>query len=182
MLSKETLARGAVNAMPIIRAVAGPIIGEKIRKTPPEKRSKKLALAVGVVAATDFWDGFITKKYIGTSWFGKWADQIGDKIFARSIDKALVDTGEIPEYHYKANLARDIGVTGLRIYAEAKGMDTAAQPMGRLKACVDFLIKVAAASPLARHNTAINAGMDVSTGLSLVSGAGYAKSFLGGEK
>lgn len=173
---KHPYLRGLANGLPLFRAAAGVAIAQKIRKTPAEERTWKFATGTALVAGTDKLDGFITK-YIGRTRLGGWLDQIGDKIFAWYILKALGDTGEISGSHHNLKLGRDIGVTAMRGVAELYGINTDAQKVAKIKTAAEMGTIVLATSPISEHTGLLEIGAGLASGLSIISGADYAKNF-----
>lgn len=177
MIKKKTLLRGVANTLPVVRAVAAPVIAEKIRTTKPEDRTWKLAAAVALIAVTDFIDGKIARK-IGPTKLGGWLDQTADKLFILPSLKALGDTGEISKNHFYIKVARDVGMTATRAVAEHYGHNTDAQKLGKYKAATEMATQLVAVSPLSQRPALTEGLATAATTLSIVSAVQYGVSYM----
>jgi CDP-diacylglycerol--glycerol-3-phosphate 3-phosphatidyltransferase len=113
------------------------------------------AFALFVIAAvTDALDGWIARRYRMTTEFGRVADPLTDKIIIcgclifLSAFRSL--QGVIAPWMIVAILVRELLVTGLRGFAEAKGVDFVSIFLGKTKMVLQC-ITVAAAILYAAH-------------------------------
>jgi CDP-diacylglycerol--glycerol-3-phosphate 3-phosphatidyltransferase len=96
--------------------------------------SMLLAAAVFIAASlTDFFDGYFAKKYELTSDFGRLMDPIADKFLMLAAFLAFVRMHLIAEWMVVVILGREFIVTGLRLFAMAKGKVLAAERAGKHK-------------------------------------------------
>ena len=93
-----------------------------------------LALAVFVIASlTDFLDGHIARKYNQITTFGKFMDPLADKLLVTAALVIFVQWGQAPAWAVFVILAREFGVTALRLVAAADGTVIAAGISGKVK-------------------------------------------------
>lgn len=178
MIEQSTLSRVGVNVLPLIRVAAGPMIDGYLRRTPPEERTWLDASAIALVSFTDKLDGFWARR-IGPTDFGGWIDQLADKAFIIPPQLALKDNGELPAVHPYLKIARDVSVSGLRMWAARQGKDVSARSLGQRKTIVDMATLIAAGSPLSQEPDRLRAGASHGTALSLTSAFDYAVSYTG---
>lgn len=80
---------------------------------------KQLSLAVFIVAAlTDWYDGWIARKFGYISRWGKFLDPLADKVLSSIALLAYVSLGLVDGWMVWIVIARDFLITGLRSYAE----------------------------------------------------------------
>ena len=92
------------------------------------------ATAVFIVASlTDYFDGYVAKKYQMTSDFGKLMDPIADKFLILAAFLAFVRMHLVADWMAIVVLGREIVVTGLRGFALKKGKVLAAEQGGKHK-------------------------------------------------
>jgi len=95
---------------------------------------KVLALATFMIAAfSDYLDGFIAKRYGIISDFGKLMDPIADKILTLAAFLAFVEMKLIPAWMVVIILMRELIITGIRLFALAKGEVLPASLVGKQK-------------------------------------------------
>ncbi len=93
-----------------------------------------LALAVFILASlTDYLDGHIARKYHQVTAFGKFMDPLADKLLVTAALLIFVQWGQIPGWAAFVILAREFGVTGLRLVAASDGTVIAAGMSGKVK-------------------------------------------------
>lgn len=93
-----------------------------------------ISLAIFIVASlTDFFDGYIARKYNLITDFGKIMDPLADKILVISALVVFVQLDYIPAWMSIIVLAREFLISGIRIMAAAKGEVIAAGNLGKYK-------------------------------------------------
>ena len=93
-----------------------------------------LALAVFILASlTDYLDGHIARKYGQVTSFGKFMDPLADKLLVTAALLVFVQWGQVPGWAAFVILAREFGVTGLRLVAASDGTVIAAGMSGKVK-------------------------------------------------
>ena len=92
------------------------------------------AFAVFVIASiTDFIDGYIARTYNQITDFGKFMDPLADKLLVVSCMVIFTEWGRFPSWALMLVLAREFGVTGLRLVAVESGRVIAAGWSGKIK-------------------------------------------------
>lgn len=82
----------------------------------------QISLAVFFIAAlTDWYDGWLARKFNYISEWGKFWDPLADKILTSAAFLGFVFVDLIPLWMVILIIARDLIITLLRIYAEARG-------------------------------------------------------------
>lgn len=95
---------------------------------------KVLALIIFVLASgTDFLDGYVAKKFNQVSDFGKFMDPIADKVLVLSAFLAFVEMKLVPAWIVVIIVFREFLITGLRLFALARGEVVAAVRAGKHK-------------------------------------------------
>ena len=93
-----------------------------------------IALAVFILASlTDYLDGHIARKYGQVTAFGKFMDPLADKLLVTAALLIFVQWGQVPGWAAFVILAREFGVTGLRLVAASDGTVIAAGMSGKVK-------------------------------------------------
>lgn len=83
--------------------------------------NKQLSLVVFIVAAiTDWYDGWIARKFGDTSRWGKFFDPLADKILSSAALLVYAYLGLVDAWMVWVVILRDFFITGLRTYAEYK--------------------------------------------------------------
>lgn len=102
--------------------------------------AKVLAASVFFVAGvTDFFDGYIARKYKITSDFGKIMDPISDKFLVLAGFFTFVQLHYIPMWMFIVIAVREIYLTYLRLAATQKGIILAAEGAGKYKTFLQML-------------------------------------------
>jgi CDP-diacylglycerol--glycerol-3-phosphate 3-phosphatidyltransferase len=91
------------------------------------------ALIFIIAAITDFIDGYIARKRNLVTDFGKLTDPLADKILVISVLVYLVSMQVIPDWMVIIIVAREFGVSGLRILSASQGVVIPASKLGKFK-------------------------------------------------
>ncbi|MBD3409111.1 MAG: CDP-diacylglycerol--glycerol-3-phosphate 3-phosphatidyltransferase [Ignavibacteriales bacterium] len=84
---------------------------------------KEIALGVfGVAALTDWYDGWLARKFNYISDWGKFMDPLADKILTAGAFFSFVALGVLPLWAVVVVVSRDVVITLLRGYAEWRGI------------------------------------------------------------
>lgn len=100
-----------------------------------------------VISATDAVDGYLARSRGEVTDFGKFLDPLADKILVCAALLGLVELQVLPSWIALIILAREFIVSGLRMFAAARGLVIAASWYGKVKtvsqiiAIVLFIIK-----------------------------------------
>ena len=99
-----------------------------------------LALGLYIVAAiTDYFDGYLARKWNQTSNFGKFFDPLADKFLVTSILVLLVHQGIIDPWLTIFLINRDLIVGGVRSLASSEGLVISAGSSGKIKTAVQMV-------------------------------------------
>lgn len=100
-----------------------------------------------IASLTDFFDGFIARRFDVESSFGRFLDPIADKVLVTSSLIMLISLGRVQAWIVMLIITREIAVSALR--AITRSWDTTLRPskVGKLKAVLQF----AAIVPLIIH-------------------------------
>ncbi|AFM25732.1 CDP-diacylglycerol--glycerol-3-phosphate 3-phosphatidyltransferase [Desulfomonile tiedjei] len=114
---------------------------------PGKVASATAGLLFFVASLTDFFDGFIARRFSLESSFGRFLDPIADKVLVTSALVMLIALDRVPAWIVMLIITREVAVSALR--AITKSWDTTLQPspVGKLKAVFQF----AAIVPLIIH-------------------------------
>ncbi|WP_447968963.1 CDP-diacylglycerol--glycerol-3-phosphate 3-phosphatidyltransferase [Nitrospira sp. M1] len=106
-----------------------------IAMLPPPSSSRSLTAAIifGIAALTDFFDGYLARKYSQITTLGKLLDPIADKLLVTAGLVVLVQYQQIETWLAFPIIARELGVTGLRAVAAAEGLLIPADALGKVK-------------------------------------------------
>jgi CDP-diacylglycerol--glycerol-3-phosphate 3-phosphatidyltransferase len=88
---------------------------------------------------TDWFDGYLARKYNATSNMGKFMDPIADKILVASALIMLIPSGTVNPILVLLLLSRDILIGGLRAVAAAENIIIDAKPTGKWKTGIQML-------------------------------------------
>lgn len=107
-----------------------------------------LAAAVFSAAAiTDYFDGYVARRFKMVSNLGKIMDPLADKLLVSCVFIMLIPLGRAPAWMICVIVGRELAVTGLRNLISAHGDDPSASWLGKLKTG----FQIAAAIPLLIH-------------------------------
>jgi len=150
-----------------------------------------IATLIFIIASlTDYFDGYVARKYGLENDFGKLMDPIADKFLVLSAFIVFVQMHIIADWMMMIILAREIFITGLRIFALTKKRVIAAEKAGKHKTVsqivaifviLGFIIFQRSAVALSGWTSTvelwwtvgINVTMVVTVALTLISGFSY---------
>ena len=92
-----------------------------------------------LASVTDFFDGYLARRYKVTSSLGVFLDLTADKVFVSAILIALVQIGLVPAWIVFVIVTREFLVTGLRSMAAARGKVIAAGVWGKQKTFITLV-------------------------------------------
>ena len=134
------------NTLTLFRIAAVPII--VILMLFPNRLSTFIAaILFSVAAITDYFDGYIARKFGLVSNLGKVMDPVADKLLVSSAFIMLTALGWVPAWMVCIIIGREIAVTGLRNIIAEKGEDVSASSLGKYKTG----FQIAAIIPLLIH-------------------------------
>ena len=83
---------------------------------------KQISLVIFIIAAiTDWYDGWLARKFNYITTWGKFWDPLADKILTAAAFLAFVFLGVLPLWMVILILLRDFIITLLRVYADSRG-------------------------------------------------------------
>src|SRR5215471_12185458 len=97
------------------------------------------AVVFFLASITDFFDGYLARRYHIVSDLGVFLDLTADKVFVSAILIAFVQLGLVPAWIVVIIIAREFLVTGLRSVASAKGTVIPAGRLGKQKTFITLL-------------------------------------------
>lgn len=102
---------------------------------------RMIAFALFVVASlTDFFDGYLARKYNLVTDFGKLMDPLADKILVISALVLFVELRYIPAWMSIIVIAREFFISGIRMLAAAKGEVIPAGKLGKYKTTSQMIV------------------------------------------
>jgi len=105
------------------------------------------AILFSAAAITDYFDGYIARRFGLVSNLGKVMDPVADKLLVSSAFIMLTAQGWVPAWMVCIIIGREIAVTGLRNIIAEKGEDVSASNLGKYKTG----FQIAAVIPLLIH-------------------------------
>ncbi len=134
-----------------------------------------LAAAVFVFGAlTDGLDGYLARRYAGSTRIGVWLDPLADKILVSAPILALAVIGEFPVWAAVVIVGRELAVSLLRARLGGRGLSMPASPWGKAKTAVQMLLVPLYLLPLgAGADTTKRVVLGLAVALTLWSGLDY---------
>jgi CDP-diacylglycerol---glycerol-3-phosphate 3-phosphatidyltransferase len=114
----------------------------------PGRAPSAIAAVVFLIASiTDFFDGFIARRFNMESSFGRFLDPIADKVLVTSALIMLISLDRVPAWIVMLIISREVAVSALRAITKTWNTTLQPSPVGKLKAVFQF----AAIVPLIAH-------------------------------
>lgn len=108
------------NQLTILRIILTPVY--LVLFLAPDPLLKQISLLVYIIAAlTDWYDGWLARKFNYITSWGKFWDPLADKILTSAAFIGFVILKIIPLWMVIIIIARDFFITGFRAYADYKG-------------------------------------------------------------
>ena len=108
------------NQLTVLRIVLTPFF--LVLFLSPDPLLKQISLGIYIIAAlTDWYDGWLARKFNYITNWGKFWDPLADKILTSAAFIGFVIVKIIPLWMVSLIIIRDFAVTGLRAYADYKG-------------------------------------------------------------
>jgi CDP-diacylglycerol---glycerol-3-phosphate 3-phosphatidyltransferase len=141
------------NTLTLFRIVSVPII-VVLLMIPNRWTALLSGLIFSIAAVTDYFDGYLARRYGLVSNLGKVMDPVADKLMVSSALIMLSALGWMPAWITCIIVGRELAVTGLRNIIAQNKMDVSASSLGKYKTG----FQIAAIIPLMLHYPAF--GLD----------------------
>lgn len=92
-----------------------------------------------VASITDFFDGYIARKYHMITTMGKFLDPIADKIIVNTAMILMIPIGRIPAWIVAITIIRDLIVDVIRSIASSEGIYIQASILGKQKTVAQII-------------------------------------------
>ncbi len=92
-----------------------------------------------VASITDFFDGYIARKYHMITTMGKFLDPIADKIIVNTAMILMIPIGRIPAWIVAITIIRDLIVDVIRSIASSEGIYIQASILGKQKTLTQII-------------------------------------------
>jgi CDP-diacylglycerol--glycerol-3-phosphate 3-phosphatidyltransferase len=106
---------------------------------PGEFWSMIIAILFVIASITDFFDGYIARKYQMITTMGKFLDPIADKIIVNTAMILLIPIGRIPAWIVAMTIIRDLIVDVIRSIASSEGICIQASILGKQKTLTQII-------------------------------------------
>jgi len=110
---------------------------------PGQLRSFLAALCFLIASLTDYFDGYLARKYDSVSSLGKILDPMADKLLIAATLVMLVHLDRAPGWMVAVILCREISVNSLRGMATTRGVVIQAEALGKYKMIFQIIATVA---------------------------------------
>jgi CDP-diacylglycerol--glycerol-3-phosphate 3-phosphatidyltransferase len=126
-----------------------------------------------VAAASDWFDGWVARRGLGTTTWGKLADPAADKLLIVGTLALLALGGEVSWLAVAVVVVREVAVTAQRSVLARRGVVMAASPYGKVKTvaqivAIELYLFPPAPEPLADAALAVAVGLTIASGLEYV--------------
>ena len=131
------------NSLTILRVIMIPLF--VVFKLWDSPESDIVAGSIFILACvTDFFDGYLARKYNQITTFGKFMDPLADKLLVcAALICFLVDGNEeMPSWVVIVIISREFIISGFRLVAAEKGVTIAASWWGKVKTFVQMLMSL----------------------------------------
>lgn len=126
------------NVLSIIRILLIPVF-IFVFTTPSHNRSEWAAFIFIIASLTDWFDGYIARKWGQVTLSGKFLDPVADKLLVLSALVMLVELRRVAAWIAIVIIGRELAITGLRAIASSVGVVIEAKEMGKYKTAVQIL-------------------------------------------
>jgi len=107
----------------------------------PLATARLIAMGIFIIAAvTDFFDGFIARKYDLSTDFGRFMDPLADKVLVMSAMVYMVVLGDISPWILILMESREFVISGVRMIAANKNIVISAGILGKIKTVVQMVM------------------------------------------
>ncbi|NRA64117.1 MAG: CDP-diacylglycerol--glycerol-3-phosphate 3-phosphatidyltransferase [Pseudobacteriovorax sp.] len=130
--------QGLPNKLTMMRIIAVPLL---LILFPWQFTSLRVICAIifGLAAITDFFDGYLARKYGAETKLGAVLDPISDKILVTAALILLVGASIVPAWMATALICREMAISGLRLAATEQNFSITVNQLGKWKTGVQDL-------------------------------------------
>src|SRR5439155_1022532 len=147
--SLSPLGFGWPNVVSVLRALLVPFLVVLILAQ--ERVASYIAAAIFVVgAATDGLDGYLARRHAATTRTGQWLDPLADKVLVSAPVITLSALGRFPVWAAVIIVARELGVSVLRVVLGLRGRSMPASRAAKAKTTLQLLAITLYILPLSR--------------------------------
>lgn len=132
------------NRLTILRVIMIPLfVVAMLWQSLPYSDYLAAALFIGA-CVTDFFDGYLARKYNQVTTFGKFMDPLADKLLvcAALICFLAEENAEMPVWAVIIIISREFIISGYRLVAAEKGITIAASYWGKVKTFVQMVMSI----------------------------------------
>jgi len=122
-----------LNAGTLLRIALTPVVMALILLTDDDGAAFVL---FAVAAVTDYFDGYLARRWNVTTTLGSFLDTTADKLLVSGVLVALVSVGRASPWLTAIIIAREMAILGLRGVVAVDGTVMKASPMARIKTTV----------------------------------------------
>jgi CDP-diacylglycerol--glycerol-3-phosphate 3-phosphatidyltransferase len=127
------------NQLTLLRVVLAPVFVALLLSE--SSFNKQISLIVFIIAAlTDWYDGWVARKWGYTTHWGKFLDPLADKVLSSAALLVFVYLGLIDAWMVWVVVLRDFLITGLRSYAEYKDQPIVTSKTAQAKTFGQFVV------------------------------------------
>ncbi|MBI4429588.1 MAG: CDP-diacylglycerol--glycerol-3-phosphate 3-phosphatidyltransferase [Ignavibacteriales bacterium] len=102
---------------------------------------RQVSLVIFLIAMlTDWYDGWVARRWGYITRWGSFLDPLADKIFASAALFAFAVLNLFPAWAVWVVVVRDFGITFLRTYSEVKGRPFTTKKLAKTKTFLQFLV------------------------------------------
>lgn len=164
--------RNPANALTLLRVALVPVIAALLLVGTDATRWWALAIFV-FAAVTDSIDGWVARRFLGPTRWGKLADPAADKVLIVGSLAVLAFTGPFPWWAVVVIVIREVGVTLQRWWLARRDVVMSAGRLGKAKTISQIAAVIAYVPPDVPGQARV-ALLGLAVGLTVVSGVDYA--------
>lgn len=126
------------NQLTMLRLLLVPVFMVLLAMDTPTTRWAAFGIFI-FASLTDYFDGWIARKYNQITKFGKLMDPLADKVLVTAALVGLVELGEIPAWIVVLILAREFIISIFRALAASSGLVIAASYWAKIKTTMQMI-------------------------------------------
>lgn len=129
------------NKLTVLRMVLVPFMVLFLLTGWSGEANRYICLAIFVVASvTDWFDGYLARKYDLVTNFGKFMDPLADKLLVCSSMICMISLGRLQSWIVIIIIAREFIISGFRLIAAENGVVIAANYWGKFKTVAQMIM------------------------------------------